>query len=183
MSTVTERAGFPAERRERLRPRDDDHGGRGRLYRAETIILVLVALLITVATVYDVVRQVHISDRLHVDLVSWEAITGTRDRHAIVEQDAKTYTTRDVVCGKTRVLTPSAPAAVCLIFQGPVKAGRREATGGYYVLKSGRRKNRVSDKARYRYACFGDAAALGFRCTVAAPPGAPDRPLPTRRRS
>jgi hypothetical protein len=175
MSTVTEQPHFRARWRERLRPRDEDHAGGG-LYRAETIILALVALVFAVATVYDLVRQVHISDRMHADLVSWKAVTHRHDRHLIVEQDAKTYTTRDVVCGTT-ASTPSAPAAVCLIFRGPVKAGRREAAGGYYLLETGRRKNLVKDVARYRYACFGDAAALGFRCTVAAPPGAPDQPL------
>jgi len=177
MSTVTEQPSVPARWRERLRPRDDDHGGRGRLYRAETIILALVAVVLTVATVYDVVHQVHVSDRFHADLVSWAAITGRRDRHAIIEQDAKTYTTRDVVCGRTAASSRSAPAVVCLIFQGPVKAGRRHAFGGYYVLKSGRRKNRVKDVASQRYACFGDATAQGFRCRVTAPPGAPDKPL------
>ena len=177
MSTVAEQPGRPAGWRERLRPVDDDHGGRGRLYRAESIILALIALILAVATVYDVVRQVHISERTHADLASWEAITGRHDRRAIVEQDAKTYTTRDVVCGRTAAFTRSAPVAFCLIFQGPVRAGRREATGGYYVLKSGRRRNQVVDKARYRYGCFGTARALGYRCALAPPRGAPDTPL------
>jgi hypothetical protein len=177
VSTVTEQPEFSARWRERLGPRDGDPAGRGRLYRPETIILALIAAIITVATVYDVVRQVHISDRLHADLVSWEAITGRRDRHAIIETDAKTYTTRDVVCGRTAASTPSAPAVVCLIFQGPVTAGRRHAFGGYYVLKSGRRKNTVKDVARYRYACFGDAARQGYRCEATAPPGAPHQPI------
>ena len=176
MSAVTARTSVPARWRQRLRPRDDDHGGRGRLYRPETIVLAVLAVVLTVAVVYDVVRTVHISNRFHADLVSWESITGRRDRHAIIEQDAKTYTSRDVVCGKT-VSTPSAPAVVCLIFQGPVKAGRRDAFGGYYVLKTGRRKNRVDDVASQRYACFGDAIAQGFRCRATAPPSAPDKPL------
>lgn len=176
MSTVTEQPGVRAGWRERLRPRDDDHGGRGRLYRTETLVLALVAVVLAVATVYDVVRQVHVNNRFRADLVSWTVITGRRDRHAIIEQDAKTYTTRDVVCGKT-ASSPSAPALVCLIFRGPVKGGRRSSIGGYYVLKSGRHKNAAFDAARYRYGCFGDATAQGFRCRAAAPPGAPDKPL------
>lgn len=177
MSTVAKQPSVPARWRERLRPREDDRGRRGRVYRAETIVLALVALVFTVATVYDLARTVHISDRLHADLVGWEAVTGTRDRHAIIEQDTKTYTTRDVVCGKTAASTASAPAVVCLIFQGPVNAGRRTAFGGYYVLETGRRKNRVQDVASERYACFGDATAQGFHCRATAPPGAPDKPL------
>lgn len=176
MSTVTEQPEFSARWRKRLAPREGDAGGRGRLYRPETIILALVALVFTVATIYDVVRQVHISNRLHADLVSWEAITGRHDRHAIIETDAKTYTTRDVVCGRTAASTPSAPAVVCLIFQGPVAAGRRHAFGGYYVLKTGKRKQTVKDVARFRYGCFGDATAQGYRCEAAVPPGAPDQP-------
>jgi len=176
MSTISEQPGVFARWPERLRPRDDD-GGRSRLYRAETIVLALVALVFTVATVYDVVRQVHIGNRIHADIVSWQAITGVRDKHAIVEQDAKTYTTRDVMCGRSAESTPSSPAVVCLIFQGPVRAGRREVFGGYYVLKSGRRKDRIDDVPRYRYACFGDARAQGFRCAATAPAGAPDRPM------
>jgi len=177
VSTVSEQPNVPARWRERLGPRDDDHGRRGRLYRPETIALLLLALVLTVATVYDVVRQVHVSDRLHADLVSWQAATGRRDRHAIIEQDAKTYTTRDVVCGKAAASTPAAAAEVCLIFQGPIHAGRRRAFGGYYLLKSGRRNIKVVDAARYRYACFGDATAQGFRCKAAALPGAPNKPL------
>lgn len=172
MSAVTEQPDVFAGLPERLRPRDDDHGGRGRLYRVETIILAIVALIFTAATVSDLVRTVHISDRLHADLVSWSAITGHRDRHAIVEEDPKTYTTRDVVCGTTAASTQTV-ADVCLIFQGPVKAGRREATGGYYLLRFGRHKSRVEDLARYRYACFGDATALRYRCKAIPPPGAP----------
>ena len=176
MSTVSEQPSVPGRWRERLGARDGDHGGRGRQYRAETIVLAVLAVVLTTATVYDLVRQVHISDRFRADLVSWEGITGQRDRHAIIEQDAKTYTTRDVVCGKT-ASTRSVPAVVCLIFQGPVEAERRDAVGGYYVLKSGPRKNRVADVASKRYACFGDASAQGFRCGAKAPPGAPDSPL------
>ena len=176
MSAVTEQPGISPPWRERLRPRDEDHGGRTRGYRVETVILVLVALILSVATVYDVVRQVHINDRMHADLVSWRTITGRHGTHEIIEQDTKTYTTRDVVCGRT-VSTPAAPALVCLIFQGPVKAGRRELTGGYFLLETGRRKTQVVDVPRHRYACFGDAAALHFRCLAAAPPGAPDKPL------
>jgi hypothetical protein len=178
MSAVTQQPSVPSRWRERLRPRDDDHGIGGRLYRAETIILALLAVVLTVATVYDLVRQVHVNNRLHADLVSWEAISGHLDRHAIIEQDAKTYTTRDVVCGRTAASTPAPPAVVCLIFQGPVKAGRRGAFGGYYVLKSGRRKGLVDDIARERYGCFGDATAQGFRCRAVAPPGFPDKPIP-----
>lgn len=178
MSTVAEQPSVPARWRERLAPRDDDGGGgrRGRLYRAETVVLALVALVFTVATVYDLARTVHISNRFHADLASWTAITGRRDRHAIIEQDSKTYTTRDIVCGRA-ASTASVPAEVCLIFQGPVKDGRRNAFGGYYVLKGGRRKNLVKDVASRRYACFGDAIAQGFRCLATAPPGAPDKPL------
>jgi len=62
MSTVSEQPSVPGRWRERLGARDGDHGGRGRLYRAETIVLAVLAVVLTTATVYDLVRQVHVHD-------------------------------------------------------------------------------------------------------------------------
>jgi len=146
-----------------------NRGRRGsvRLRRTETIFLLLVALVLAVATIYDLSRQVGIDNRLHADLMSWQAITGERYTHAVVELDAKHYTTRDVVCGWLPRVDPRTRAMECLIFTGPVHGWSRLATGGYYVVGTGPAKGRkASDQARYRFGCFGDAAAQGFKCKL-----------------
>jgi hypothetical protein len=150
---------------------------RPTLRQAETVALCLVGLLLAVATVYDLTREVRIDNRVHADVVSWRAITGSHDAGLLVKQDLQHGTTRDTVCGRVY------PAYffherffACLIFQGRVRGGRRAATGGYYyeaVYRDGRWW--VHDHARNRYGCFGDAVAEGFRCGRGVPPGAPDR--------
>lgn len=152
--------------RQWLAPRSEERP-RARLVRVETVVLVLVALVLAVATVYDLTRQVGIDKRLHADLVSWQAITGARYTNAYVEPDAKHYSTRDVVCGWTPRPDPWQTAQACLIFTGPVHGSRRATAGGYYVAAVGSLVNRQAfDRARYRYGCFGDAAAQGFKCEL-----------------
>lgn len=164
MSAVTPDASGERRWRQWLAVRPDGEDSRGRLRRVETIVLLLIALVFAVATAYDLTRQVRIDDRLHADLVSWAAVTGEPYRSAFVELDAKHYTTRDVVCGNAGPASVESRVAECLILRGPVHAGRRAVTGGYYVVEIGRARRRVIDTSRYRYGCFGAAAAEGFRC-------------------
>ncbi|MEA2152062.1 MAG: hypothetical protein QOI18_295, partial [Solirubrobacteraceae bacterium] len=59
-----------------LRPRDADQPGRGRLWRVETIVLLLAGLLLLIATVNDVVLSAHTNHRLVADLRTWRDYTG-----------------------------------------------------------------------------------------------------------
>jgi hypothetical protein len=156
---------------ERLRPRDAERRGRGDLRRVESTLLVLAFLLLAVAVVNDVVEQVHVNERLTVDLQTWRAVTGhTTYKNVSVEQDLEHRTTRDVLCGNTWPAPPGSTPQVCLIMTGPVVHGRRAARGGFYLPPY------FPDKHEYRYACFGTAVNEEL-CGLPTPPGAPDEPL------
>jgi hypothetical protein len=153
-------------------------GVHSRLRTLETIVLVLIGVVLAVAAIYDVARQVRIDDRMHADVLSWQAITGAGYRNAYVELDTKHYTTRDVACGWTPLTDPSKRAMTCLIFAGPRNRWHRAAIGGYYVRGLGAPGHRRAyDRPRYRYGCFGRARSAGYVCRAAAPPGAPAQPL------
>lgn len=144
------------------------------LRRTETIVLCAVALLLVVATIYDTTREVRIDRRLHIDLISWHALTGSHDPAAFAETDARHGTSTDIVCGRVPPTYRALRFFACLVFQGPVRDGRRTATGGYYLM--GRHRDHrwlVHDRAPYRYGCYGSTSRVGVRCTATAPPGSP----------
>jgi hypothetical protein len=144
------------------------------LRRTETIVLCALALVLAVATVYDTTREVRIDRRLHTDLVSWHALTGSRDPAAFAETDSHHGTSTDVVCGRVPPTYRTIRYFACLIFQGAITNGQRPATGGYYLVGTYRNHRwLVHDKAGYRYGCYGSAARAGIRCTATAPPGSP----------
>ncbi len=117
----------------------------------ETTVLVLVGVLLAVATVHDVTRQVHVNHRLIADLHTWRTFSKHDYHNLSVRQNLEGIGTREVVCGNTRPGDPKTSPQLCLIMTGPVVGGRRSARGGYY-LRLG-----VTDQRRYRYACFGTA--------------------------
>jgi hypothetical protein len=176
-----------------LSPRDQERRGRGEQRLIESVILVLVGVVLAVATVHDLVREVGIGDRLHADLISWVRYTkpyfGANNpkytyHNPLIEQNVTTYTTRDVVCANTADVKPQGTVLVCLIFTGPVRDGYRRAKGGYYLIAAGKDVHEpVLDKPIYSYGCFGSALSEptpeGKRiCDLAkGPPGAPDIPL------
>jgi hypothetical protein len=167
--------------RERLRqslgPRREERRGRGELRLIETTLLALVGAVLLVATVNDVRRSVHIGRRLAADLESWKAIMGVPYHNPFIEQDVRTYTTRDVLCADTSKGKPLGKPQVCLVFTGPVHDGRRAARGGFYLLAKGKDVHEpVLDKARYRYACFGSAVSEHLCGVSKPPPGVPTRP-------
>ncbi|HXB63747.1 MAG TPA: hypothetical protein VNV42_02615 [Solirubrobacteraceae bacterium] len=153
-----------------LRPRDTERRGRGDLRRVESTLLVLAFLLLAAATVYDVVRQVHVNERLSVDLHTWRAITGNDLKNISIEQDLAHYTTRDVLCGNLGAGPPGTQPQVCLIITGPTARGMRAAKGGFYLPPY------FQDKRTNRYACWGTAVGENL-CGLSTPPGAPDEPL------
>jgi hypothetical protein len=119
----------------------------------ETTVLGLVGLLLTVATVNDVVRQSHTNQRLVVDLDTWKAYTGHAYHNLTIEQDSKgSGSTREVICGNTSPGGPKTRTQLCLIMRGPVVHGRRAVYGGYYLPP-----HLLYDVRRARYACFGEA--------------------------
>jgi hypothetical protein len=163
-----------------LAPRDDERRGRGEQRLIETFALVLVGIVLAVATVHDVARQVHIGTRLTADLKSWEAVVGSRYfleagkyHNPLIEQDVKTYTTRDIVCANTAEGKPEGHVQVCLVFTGPVHGERRHARGGYYVVAEGKDEHKpVINLPRYSYGCFGSAVAEGLCARTTLPPEA-----------
>jgi hypothetical protein len=147
---------------------------RFSLRRSETIVLCLVALLFTVATVFDLTRQVHIGVRLKADLVSWATITGTHSQKAFIKQISPAKSARDVVCGQVPPKYRRARLFDCVIFTGPVRAGHRTASGGYDFLAVYRfHRWDIRNRPQYRFGCYGDATSVGLRCLgrVPAAPG------------
>jgi hypothetical protein len=143
-----------------LGPRREERRGRGELRFIESAVLLLIGVVLVVATVNDVGHQVHVGRRLTADLRSWVVYTGVGFHNPFIEQDIKTYTTRDVVCADVTKAKPEHRPEVCLIFTGPVKAGQRTALGGYYLMAEGTDVHEpVLDRYQYRYGCFGSAIA------------------------
>jgi hypothetical protein len=133
----------------RLRPREREPAGGKRRWRAETLALVLLGLLLAVATVNDVVLGTHVNHRLVADLRTWRQYTGHDYKNVGTEQDVRGFTTTDVVCGNTSPGPPKERIQLCLQLSGPVVHGVRAARGGWYLPP------RSGDYKRYRYGCFG----------------------------
>jgi hypothetical protein len=149
-------------RLERLFASGSSTGGRdpresGDLRLAETTVLLLAALLLAIATVNDLVRQVHINQRLIADQSTWRAYTGHRYHNLSVSLDLTQNSTREVVCGNTSPGDPKARVQLCLVITGPVLRGRRHVSGGWYL------QPHVEDVSSYRYGCFGSSRSE-FRC-------------------
>jgi hypothetical protein len=138
-----------------LRPRDVELAGLGQLRLVESTVLILVGLLLAVATVNDVARQVHVNQRLIADLRTWRAYTGHNYRNVAVDQELLGPASQhEVVCGNTRPGAPKATTQLCLVIWGPTVDGRRTVHGGWYLPA------KVEDNVRSaRYGCFGAGSA------------------------
>jgi hypothetical protein len=152
------------------RPLAGERGGSGSLRLAENTIVIIFGLLLAVATVNDLVGQTHVNHRLAADLRAWRTATGHDYRNLDIEQDIKSYTSRDVVCGNVSPGAPGERAQICLAFTGPILAGRRSVSGGYYLPP------KLTDARENRYGCFGAAASSGLCGRSSPPPGAPPAP-------
>jgi hypothetical protein len=137
-----------------LRPLEHERSGSGRLWRSETVVLLLVGLLLAIASVNDVVLGTHTNHRLVADLRTWRAYTGHDYKNVSTEQDIYHHTTTDVVCGNTVPGPPKERVQICLQMTGPVVHGHRAARGGWYLPA-----NTEKNQRRYRYACFGTTKA------------------------
>jgi hypothetical protein len=150
---------------ERLRPREHDDSSpptRGDLRRVETTLLVLAFLVLAVATVNDLVREIHVNDRLTADLRTWRTVTAHDYHNISIERDLTGHTTRDVLCGNTAPGPPGALPQICLIVTGPVAHGLRSVHGGFYLPPY------EPDLRAHRYACFGKAVREQL-CGLPAP--------------
>jgi hypothetical protein len=158
------------------RPLDQERHGLGSRRLAESTILILIGLFLAVATVNDVVLQTHVNHRLSADLLTWRTVTGHDYVNLATEQDVKTYSTRDTVCGNVSPGAPGERAQVCLMLDGAVVSGMRSISGGYYLSPY------KADLRANRYECFGLAAESGL-CALRSPPAGapPSPPLPLGR--
>lgn len=159
-----------------VRPLEHERRGLGSLRLAETTILILLGVFLAVATVNDVVQQTHVNHRLKADLLTWRTVTGHDYVNLATEQDVKTYSTRDTVCGNVSPGAPGERAQVCLMLAGAVVSGMRSVSGGYYLSPY------RADLRANRYKCFGLAAETDL-CGLSSPPaGSPPSPsLPLGR--
>jgi hypothetical protein len=130
-------------------------GGGTRL--AEGVVLLLAGALLATATINDLVLQTRANDRLIADMRTWRAYTRHGYHNLQVSRDLTGLTTREIVCGNTAPGGLKARVQLCLVVSGPVRAGRREVDGGWYLPP------KSEDERRYRYACFGPPRAEG-RC-------------------
>jgi hypothetical protein len=136
-----------------LRPRTSEQRGSGRVRLVETTLLVLVGVLLTVATLNDVVRQTHVNHRLIADLRTWRDHTGHGYHNLSIEQELfGRASQREVVCGNTSPGPPKARTQLCLAIWGPQVSGRRMVHGGWYLPA------KSEDVRAARYGCFGEAS-------------------------
>jgi hypothetical protein len=116
---------------------------------------VLAGLLLAIATVNDVGRQVNVNHRLIADEHTWRSYTG-HDYHTLsVDQKLLGEASRkEVVCGNTSPGGPKERTQLCLAIWGPTVNGRRVIHGGWYLPA------KVDQDVRAeRYGCFGSAGA------------------------
>lgn len=136
-----------------LRPRAVESRGSGRTRLVESTLLVLAVVLLSIATINDVVRQNHVNQRLIADLRTWRAYTGHDFHNLTFDQKLLgEHTQREVVCGNTSPGAPKERTQLCLAIWGPVVAGRRVVHGGWYLPA------KAEDLRADRYACFGPAS-------------------------
>ena len=141
----------------RLRPRAREPAGRGRLWRAETVVLVAVGVFLAIATVNDLVRETNVNHRLVADLSTWRHYTHHDYKNISIDQETLGLASgREVLCGNTSGGAPGERTQICLAIWGPVRHGLRTVHGGWYLPPY------HPDLPANRYGCFG-AAGRG-RC-------------------
>jgi hypothetical protein len=124
-----------------------------RVRLIETTVLLLAGLLLALATVNDLRREVKTNKRLIADTRTWRAYTGHDYANLTTEETIfGERSERDVVCGNTSPGAPQTRTQLCLAIWGPVHDGRREIHGGWYL------RAYAEDRRVNRYGCFGSGA-------------------------
>lgn len=135
-----------------LRPREREDTGNGTMRLIETTLLVLAGVLLLIATVNDLSRQVGVNHRLNADTATWRAYTGHDYRNLDISQELLGASSgREVVCGNSAPGAPRSRTQVCLMIGGPTVSGRRQVQGGWLIPPGS------EDQKPTRYACFGAA--------------------------
>lgn len=154
----------PTTLRQLFGPRPEAHGDpAGRDLRAiETVIVVAIGIVLAVAVVYDVVRQVHFNQRASIDRATWRAYTHVQTKHIGVRFPRSGST--DFACRSTSTIVAVAhrQTRLCLMVDGPTVDGVRHVSGGYWIRPA------EPDHRRYRYGCFGEPAQRSL-CASAQP--------------
>lgn len=134
-----------------LHPRAAELPAR-RLWLTETAVLVLVGVVLAIATVNDLGREVAINHRLIADLRTWRHHTGHDYQNIAIDQETLGLGSgREVLCGNTAAGPPGARTQICLAIWGPVANGLRTVHGGWYLAPY------RPDLPANRYGCFGVA--------------------------
>jgi hypothetical protein len=138
-----------------LRPLREERHGTGSRRLVETTLLLIVGLILAVASVNDLVRAVHVNQRLIADLRTWRHYTGHDYKNISTDQELLgTATKRDVLCGNTEPGPPKRRPQICLVIAGPTRNGMREVLGGWYLPPD------IEDDVRsLRHGCFGSVTA------------------------
>jgi hypothetical protein len=149
-----------------LRPLEEAPQRKGRRWRIETVVLLVLALVISVATVYDLTREVKVDNRLTADIETWRHVAEIPDEEVAVEQDLTSYSTRDTACADVIESKTRVSVRLCLMLDGPVSGNRRKVLGGFYLPPY------LSLGPNDRYGCFGSTVGEHF-CTYGPRPGLP----------
>jgi hypothetical protein len=145
-----------------LRPgADPPDGARGDRRIVESAIVIAIGALLAAATFGDLMRTVHINQRVKRDERTFTAYTHYKPyKYSVLPG---TNSTTDIACAVTSHTTR---IQLCLLVDGPRAAYIRHVAGGFSLPV------RRRDQARYRYQCFGLALARRM-CRAAGPLYAP----------
>jgi hypothetical protein len=122
----------------------------GTVRAIETTLLVIVGVILAVATVNDVGRQVQSNHRLIADLRTWRQYTGHDYRNISIDSETLGLDSqREILCGNTSPGAPGARTQICLAIWGSTVNGVRTVHAGWYLPP------RVEDVHGQRYGCFG----------------------------
>jgi hypothetical protein len=123
-----------------------------RLWRIETVVLVVLGLFLAIASLNDLVWSVDDNTRLVADQMTWRHYTN-RDYYNVSAGALVTGQPTDISCANSSPGPPGERRQICILMVGPIKDGLRTVTGGFQLPA------RTGDFPRNRYGCYGSATA------------------------
>jgi hypothetical protein len=133
-----------------LAPREHDAPNR-RLWRVETLVLLLVGAVIAVASFNDIGWTVDYTGRLVADQVTWRHYT-QRDTPSVGVGPLVVGQPEDTACGDATPGPPEERTQICVLLDGPVVHGLRTVIGGWRLAA------RADNIPVARYDCYGAGA-------------------------